>query len=216
MTNKKEADFIRPDEIKQYYCVHYHHIGECRWVRNPFCDWEMVEEIIQSLPYQYDPETQYNHPMFEDFTILPEKRLSLLHQKWNNETQEWEDDEFTNREVELDGRYESFAERETGIRSLTRKTNDAPNWISIGEPIETLEEWKQRVKVAKEKQEKEDDDAFELNKRLFKLYRQQNGAPEPFLAGNCTFRQPLEGSEDFKKQLAQSAIKKALPKGFKD
>ncbi len=217
MTNDAMQQRVAEIGLEMFYCVHYYDIAEIRWVRNPFCEWEQVEEIIESLPYQYDKETDKIYPLFERFTILPEARLSELAKRWNDEKADYEYEEITNRQIELDSRYESTAESFSGMRSLSRKSENSHAWVSIGEQPETLEEWKARVEETEKQADKADEEKYELRSRLRELYRKENGAPNPFLTGNCTFRREMEDADLLRKQVAEYKLKKALEnKGFKD
>ena len=103
------------------------------------------------------------------------------------------------------------------MRSLSRKTENSHDWISIGEKVETIEEWKTRVEETEKQTDKADEEKYELRSRLRELYRKENGAPSPFLTGNCTFRREMEGADELRKQVAEYKLKKALEnKGFKD
>ena len=205
-----------------FYCVHYHDWVEMRWVRNPFLTWDEVQEVWEALPVAYDEDRGVEVPLFSDFVILPEGRLSKLDRDWDEEKEEWSNAEITNRQMELDCRYESTAEHITGERSLARKTEKQHAWISIGEPLESEEEWRERVSLQEAARDAKNEQYHAYLNPLIKerqeARRRVFGAPSPFLTGNCTFRAEMEGAEDMKRQMAEYAVQRALKeeggKGF--
>ena len=111
---------ISPERgLNFFFCVDYHDLTEMRWVRNPFCSWEMVLEIMEALPYGYDEEGDQMVPLFDGFRITPESVLSELRRNWNPETEDYENDEITERHYLLGERYEMIAERQTGEQSYS-------------------------------------------------------------------------------------------------
>ena len=191
----------RKSQIKElgigaFYCVDYQDLTEKRWVRNPFQTWEDVIAIMESLPYGCDHEGE-QVPLFDNFRITPESYLSELGQKYDETEEKYVNDSTTNRQYILDERYENLAEKITGQQSLARK---------IKEP---LDEYESRIREHTEEEEskwllpsEESNTPYQnLQKKLVKDYRASNPAPSPFLQGNGTFREEMDGAEILKKQL---------------
>ena len=76
--------------------------------------------------------------LIKDFRNTPESELAELHQVFNEETNKYEDDIINNRTYQFDSRYD-IDEKWTGVKSLNKQKE------------ETLEDWKERVAIAKEK-----------------------------------------------------------------
>ena len=74
----------------------------------------------------------------QDLRIQPESELAKLRRVWNEEEKKYEDDTINNRTYLFDGRYD-IDENWTGVKSLNKQKE------------ETLEDWKERVAIAKEK-----------------------------------------------------------------
>lgn len=197
--------------ISGFYCVDYMDLTESRWVRNPFCSWETVQEIMEALPYGYDEEEDRQIPLFQEFRITPESFLSKLRKNWNPETKEYENDETTERVALLGERYESIAEGTTGEQSLLRITRPDSTWTMGSGKVETREEWEDRVRRAEEKQLNADPTPYEeLQLRLVREWRATHPAPNPFLMGNLTFRQELPGADELCKQLVEKQLETSL------
>lgn len=208
MSNDYTQELIQERGLDHFYCVDYQDLTEMRWVRNPFCSWETVQEIMEALPYGYDAEKDRQVPLFCRFRITPESVLSNLRQNWNPETEKYENDETTERVALLDERYEGIAERTTGEQSLMRLRKPA-GWTS-GE-VETREQWEERVRLAEQKQLDADPTPYEeLQIRLVKEWRASRPAPNPFMVGNLTFRQEIPGADDLRKQLVEKQIESFL------
>jgi len=208
MSNDYTHELLEERGLSGFYCVDYQDLTEMRWVRNPFCSWETVQEIMEALPYGYDEEEDRQIPLFDRFRITPESVLSELRQNWNPETEKYENDETTERVALLGERYESIAERTTGEQSLMRICKGG-GWTMGGEKVETREEWEARVEVARQK-EWEPTPYEELQLRLVKEWRATHPAPNPFMVGNLTFRQELPGADELRKQLVEKQLASSL------
>ena len=127
------------DPTQEYYFVDYHCSYDCRWVRSPYNTWEEVLQIVEDLQgsWGFDKEGKKIVRFPQELRITPERELARLHQVFNEETNQYEDDIINYRTYLFDGRYD-VDERWTGIASLNKKKD------------ETLEDWKARVSTAKE------------------------------------------------------------------
>jgi hypothetical protein len=137
MSNDYTQELLEERGLSGFYCVDYQDLTEMRWVRNPFCSWETVQKIMEALPYGYDEEEDRQIPLFDRFRITPESVLSELRKNWNPETEEYENDETTERVALLGERYESIAEETTGEQSFMRLRK--PGGWTTGK-VETREE----------------------------------------------------------------------------
>ena len=210
MSKDYTKELFKERGLSGFYCVDYMDLTEMRWVRNPFCSWETVQEIIEALPYGYDEEEYRQVPLFDRFRITPESVLSEPRQNWNPETEKYENDETTERVALLGERYESIAERVTGEQSLMRICKGG-GWTMGGEKVETREGWEERVRLAEEKQLNADPTPYEeLQHRLVMEWRETHPAPNPFLVGNLTFRQELPGADELRKQLVEKQLESSL------
>ncbi len=130
---------------QEYYFLDYFCNYEIRWVRSPYLTWEQVVEQVKQLNacWGFDKGDQrvVRFPM--RLRITPEDQLAELHQVFNEETNQYEDDIINNRTYLFDGRYD-IDEEWTGVAYLNKKEE------------ETLEDWKKRVAVAREEKEKVD------------------------------------------------------------
>ena len=211
MTNDYTQELFQERGLSAFYCVDYQDLTEMRWVRNPFCSWETVQEIMEALPYGYDEEEDRQVPLFDGFRITPESVLSKLRKNWNPETEKYENDETTERVALLGERYESIAERTTGDQSLLRITNPDATWTMGSGKVETREEWEERVRLAEQKQSDADPTPYEqLQMRLVKEWRATHPAPNPFLVGNLTFREELPVADELRAQLVEKQLLSAL------
>lgn len=199
--------------LSAFYCVDYRDLTEFRWVRNPFCTWEEVQMIMEVLPYGHDEATGELIPLFEEFRITPEEHLSRLRQNWNSETEEYVDDETTERVKMLGERYEMTAEKITGQASLMRICKSGIGYTMLSGKSETKEEWQARVRLAQQKEEEAEENLTpyqEQQKQLVLKWITSRPAKNPLLAGNTTFRAPIEGSEELMKQLVEKQLCDAL------
>ncbi len=74
-----------------------------RWVRETF---QTMEEVLNSIAHmQNDEDTTIN-----SLEIISEKELDKNYEKWNEETQKFEEQDYPTRLEKLDGRYQSLAE----------------------------------------------------------------------------------------------------------
>jgi len=157
------------DPKKEYYFVDYHCAYDCRWVRSPYRTWEEVIQIVKDLngSFGFDIEGQKFVRFPQDLRITPERELARLHQVFNEETNQYEDDIINYRTYLFDGRYD-IDEKWTGVKSLN-KTKD-----------ETLEEWKERVAIAKkelkEARSKQYEQTIESVSRIKQQRREQEAA----------------------------------------
>ena len=157
------------DPKKEYYFVDYHCAYECRWVRSPYRTWDEVIQIVKELngSFGFDIEGQKVVRFPQDLRITPERELARLHQVFNEETNQYEDDIINYRTYLFDGRYD-IDEKWTGVKSLN-KTKD-----------ETLEEWKERVAIAKkelkEARSKQYEQTIESVSRIKQQRREQEAA----------------------------------------
>lgn len=132
------------DPSKEYYFLDYHDAMEVRHVRAAYMSLEEIQDIIAyHLPFIYYEEQKKCVPMFSNLRITPMKQLEKLYRKWNEDTQQWEDDTITNACVQFNSRYDGYAWLEGPAPSLTKK--DA----------ETTEEWKVRVQQRRDELEKQ-------------------------------------------------------------
>lgn len=126
------------DSSKEYYFLDYHDSMETRWVRDPYMTIEEIQNFIaHHLPFIYDRDAKKCIPMFNNLRITPMTQLEELYRKWNEETQQWEDDTVTNACVQFDSRYDGYewlGEKGPSPAPSLTKTVD-----------ETTEEWKVRV-----------------------------------------------------------------------
>ena len=124
---------------QEYYFLDYFCNYEIRWVRSPYLTWEQVVEQVKQLNacWGFDKGDQrvVRFPM--RLRITPENQLAELHQVFNEETNQYEDDIINYRTYLFDGRYD-IDEKWTGVKSLNKQDD------------ETLEDWKKRVAIAKE------------------------------------------------------------------
>ena len=210
MSNDYTQELLEERGLSGFYCVDYQDLTEMRWVRNPFCSWEMVLEIMDALPYGYDEEENRQVPLFARFRITPESVLSEIRQNWNPETEEYENDEITERHFLFGERYEMIAERQTGEQSLIRIRKPGC-WTMGANKVETREEWEERVRLAEQKQSDADPTPYEeLQMRLVKEWRASRPAPNPFMVGNLTFREELPGADEIRKQLVEKQLLSSL------
>ena len=210
MTNDYTQEPFAERGLSGFYCVDYQDLTEMRWVRNPFCSWEAVQEIMEALPYGYDEEEDRQVPLFDQFRITPESVLSELRKNWNRETEDYENDEITERYFLFGEQYEMIAERETGEQSLIRIRKPVC-WTMGAGKVETKEEWEERVRLADQKQSDADLTPYEeLQVRLVKEWRATHPAPNPFLVGNLTFRQELPGADEVHTQLVEKQLLSVL------
>ena len=210
MSNDYTQELLEERGLSGFYCVDYQDLTEMRWVRNPFCSWESVLEIMDALPYGYDEEEDRQVPLFARFRITPESVLSEIRQNWNPETEEYENDEITERHFLFGERYEMIAERQTGEQSLIRIRKPGC-WTMGANKVETREEWEERVRLAEQKQSDADPTPYEeLQMRLVKEWRASRPAPNPFMVGNLTFREELPGADEIRKQLVEKQLLSSL------
>ena len=117
--------------------------------------------------FGFDIEGQKVVRFPQDLRITPERELARLHQVFNEETNQYEDDIINYRTYLFDGRYD-IDEKWTGVKSLN-KTKD-----------ETLEEWKERVAIAKkelkEARSKQYEQTIESVSRIKQQRREQEAA----------------------------------------
>jgi hypothetical protein len=74
-----------------------------RWVRHTF---QTIEEVLNAVAgMEIDEDTTINN-----LEIIPEKELDKNYKKWNEETQEFEEQDYPTRLVKLDERYQNIAE----------------------------------------------------------------------------------------------------------
>ena len=114
--------------------------------------------MAYSLPFIYDKEEKKCVPMFSNLRITPMKRLEELNRRWNENTQQWEDDTNTNAFIQFDSRYDGYEwlgeESSSPAPSLT-KTND-----------ETIEEWKVRVQQRRDELEEQRKEQSSLRRQI--------------------------------------------------
>ena len=106
------------DPKKEYYFVDYHCAYDCRWVRSPYRTWDEVIQIVKELngSFGFDIEGQKVVRFPQDLRITPERELARLHQVFNEETNQYEDDIINYRTYLFDGRYD-IDEKWTGVKS---------------------------------------------------------------------------------------------------
>ena len=129
------------DPNAEYYFVSYRVISTSQWVRTPFLTLAEMKDVLESLPMLLTPGMVPSSksdlpgviPDYENLQVYCETWLSSLRQDWDEETQEYVDSEFTNRQAIFDNRYELAAVRFTGIPSLSRQSG------------EDVDAWRQRV-----------------------------------------------------------------------
>ena len=208
-----KQEIFQEKGLSAFYCVDYRDLVEMRWVRNPFCTWDEVQMIMGALPYGCDEATGEVIPLFEEFRITPEEHLSRLRQNWNPETEEYEDDETTERVKMLGERYEMTAEKITGQASLMRICKSGIGYTMLSGKSETKEEWQARVRLAEQKEE----DAGlhltpyqELQKKLVLEWIASHPAKNRFMNGNTTFRTQSPEMEALQKQLVEMQLCDAL------
>ena len=129
----------------EYYFVDYHDAYDCRWVRCPYLTINQVHKIVEDifLSWGFDKEGIGVTPLIQRLRITPEKELAQLRQKWNEETQKYENDVINERTYRFGGRYD-VDEEWVGVPSLNKKDT------------ETQEEWEERVAIAEARIELED------------------------------------------------------------
>ena len=147
------------DPNKEYYFLDYYDSMEVRWVRSPYMSLEEIQDTIAyHLPFIYDKELKKCVPMFSNLRITPMKQLEKLHRRWNEDTQQWEDDTITNACVQFDSRYDGYEwlgeEGPSPAPSLT-KTDD-----------ETTEEWKVRVQQRRDELEEQRKEQSSLRRQI--------------------------------------------------
>jgi len=182
--------------ISAFYCVDYHDLVELRWVRNPLCTWEEVQEIMEALPYGKNPGG-IEVPLFQNFRITPEKELSELRQKYDEKQGKWVDDIVTNRGFMLDGRYEGIAESITGSKPLGQKTSETDEEYSLR--MKEHQELKARLEALPLE---ERETAYEkMQSKVANEFREKNNIFQKirFMTGNCTFRQEMENADELRK-----------------
>ena len=143
---------------KEYFFVDYHDSLNCCWIRKGYQTWDQVAELVHelcwSMGYDEVDKTLVRFP--QDLRITPEKQLAELHQVFNEETNEYEDDLINMRTYLFDGRYD-LDERWTGVKSLNKQKD------------ETLEEWKDRVALSRAAQEEKEKE--EISKHSDRVHR---------------------------------------------
>ena len=151
------------DPKKEYYFVDYHCAYDCRWVRSPYRTWDEVIQIVKELngSFGFDIEGQKVVRFPQDLRITPERELARLHQVFNEETNQYEDDIINYRTYLFDGRYD-IDEKWTGVKSLNKQDD------------ETLEDWKKRVATAKAELKKAQGEAYdETIKSVHRIKKQR-------------------------------------------
>ena len=123
---------------EDYYFVDYMSIPDCKWIRIPYQTMDEVIQLVHKLGQQwgFDHEKRGMTRFIENLRIIPERELAQLHQVFNEETNQYEDDIINMRTYLFDGRYD-IDEEWTGVKSLNKQEH------------ETLEVWKVRVANAK-------------------------------------------------------------------
>jgi|MDSW01.3.fsa_nt_gb hypothetical protein len=208
-----KQEIFQEKGLSAFYCVDYRDLTEMRWVRNPFCTWEEVQMILEVLPYGHDEATGELIPLFEGFRITPEENLSRLRQNWNPETEEYVNDETTERVKMLGERYEGIAEKITGEASLMRICKPGFGWTMLSGKGETKDEWEARVRLAEQKEEEAEENLTpyqELQKQLVLEWIASHPAKNPFSNGNTTFRTQSPEMEALQKQLVEMQLCDAL------
>ena len=126
------------DPKTEYYFVDYMSICDCSWIRIPYQTMDQVVQLVHKLGQQwgFDHEKKCMTRFIENLRITPERELAELHQVFNAETNQYEDDIINMRTYLFDWRYD-IDEKWTGVKSLNKQEH------------ETLEDWKVRVANAK-------------------------------------------------------------------
>lgn len=144
------------DPNKEYYFLDFYDATEVRWVRSPYMSLEEIQDFIAyHLPFIYDKDQKKCVPMFSNLRITPMKQLEKLYRKWNEDTQQWEDDTITNACVQFDSRYDGYEWLEGAASSLTKQVD------------ETTADWKIRVQ---QRRDELDEQRKELRSLLRKTY----------------------------------------------
>jgi len=151
------------DPKQEYYFVDWHCAYECRWVRCPYKTWDEVVALVKQLNGQFGFDKEGNKMVrfAQDLRITPERELARLHQVFNEETNQYEDDIINYRTYIFDGRYD-IDEKWTGVKSLNKQDD------------ETLEDWKKRVATAKAELKKAQGEAYdETIKSVHRIKKQR-------------------------------------------
>ena len=111
--------------------------------------------------FGFDKEGNKMVRFAQDLRITPERELARLHQVFNEETNQYEDDIINYRTYIFDGRYD-IDEKWTGVKSLNKQDD------------ETLEDWKKRVATAKAELKKAQGEAYdETIKSVHRIKKQR-------------------------------------------
>ena len=147
---------IKYDPSEEYYFLDYVDVMDLpRHVRAAYMTLDEIQDFItNNLPFFYDKQQKKTIPMFEGLRITPMKRLEELHQKWNEESNQWEDDDITNAVKEFDWRYDGHDWVDGPSESLTKKKE------------ETTDEWKVRVQQRRDELKEQSRKNYEVKSEL--------------------------------------------------
>lgn len=154
------------DPGKEYYFLDYHDSMEVRWVRSAYMSLEEIQDFIaHHLPFIYDKDQKTCVPMFSNLRITPMKKLEELDRKWNEDTQQWEDDTITLAAKQFGGLYDGYEwlveEGPSPAPSLTKQDD------------ETTEEWKVRVQQRRDELKDQRMESSSLRRQTREKAREQ-------------------------------------------